>query len=516
MTDITSTKEPLEPTGIKRYVPLLVYVIVILTVLFIPLKVISYGYLPPDDALRHAAKAVSGKPWSEILVLGPAYKVDHNFGWHAILREIYLHVLPKEAAEKSTEQLVIIEVVLMFVLLGWAGVPWLRRPEAWLLTILLYAVAGSEFMRFFLGRPFLLSIFTLTTILFLWRQRSPNPPGWGLGLGMAAMITVAIFVHGVWYLWSLPLLAFLMAREFRWAVVFGCSWAVATFLAASFTGHPIEYIVGAVNMAITALTAHLTIRTEVTEFQPSTGDFAALVTLAFLLVLRRLARLKPYRLTTNPAFWLMIVGWVLGFKAVRFWSDWGTPGLLFLVACDLQTLLQLRFKPDSVQRLALVAGIAVTTYLAATSDLGSRWSWTLTKTYTYLKKSDPAVADWLPDKGGILYSASMTTFYDTFYKNPNGDWRYILGYEPVIMPHEDFEVYHKIMWNFGDIKAYQPWVDKMRPIDRLVINAGGKPNIPELEWTNAVPGTWVGRLPQGTNGFPVPSLPSSATVPPTH
>lgn len=505
MTENTSTENGLEPSGIKRYVPLLVYMIVILTILCIPLKVISYGYLPTDDALRHAAKAVSGKPWSEILVLGPAYKVDHNFGWHLLLGEIH------KTMNWGPEPLVMVEVVLLFVLLGWAGVPWLRRPEAWLITLLLFAVVGSSFLRFFLGRPFLLSIAILISILFLWRHRSPNPPGWGVGLGMAAMITVAVFVHGVWYLWTLPLLAFFLAREYRWAVVFGCSWVTGTLLAAAMTGHPVDYIVGAVNMAVTAFSSHLTVRTEVSEFQPSNGDFAALVIFGGLLLLRRLARLKPRPLTANPAFWLMVVGWVLGFKAIRFWSDWGSPALLFLVACDVQTLLQLRFKPDSLKRLGLVAGLAVTTYLASTNDINSRWTWTLTKTYSYLKQSDPEVADWLPDKGGIFYSASMITFYDTFFKNPHGDWRYILGYEPAIMPREDFEVYHKIMWNFGDIKAYQPWVDKMRRADRLVISAASKPKIPELEWTNAILGFWVGRLPHGTNAIPV--LPVSTNAP---
>ena len=44
----------LEP--LRRYVPLAVWVIVILTMLLIPLKIIGYGYIPPDDALRHAGR----------------------------------------------------------------------------------------------------------------------------------------------------------------------------------------------------------------------------------------------------------------------------------------------------------------------------------------------------------------------------------------------------------------------------------------------------------------------------
>src|ERR1700739_3451778 len=75
---------------LRRYVPLAVWVVVVLVIVIIPLKVISYGYLPGDDALRHAARAVSGKPWSEILVLNPVYKIDHEFGWNWWLRQIHL------------------------------------------------------------------------------------------------------------------------------------------------------------------------------------------------------------------------------------------------------------------------------------------------------------------------------------------------------------------------------------------------------------------------------------------
>ena len=40
------------------------------------------------------------------------------------------------------------------------------------------------------------------------------------------------------------------------------------------------------------------------------------------------------------------------------------------------------------------------------------------------------------------------------------------------MPAEDFDTYHKILWNYGDAKAYTPWLLKMKPADRLVIRGG--------------------------------------------
>ena len=83
------------------------------------------------------------------------------------------------------------------------------------------------------------------------------------------------------------------------------------------------------------------------------------------------------------------------------------------------------------------------------------------------------------------------------------------------MPDEDFEVFHKIMWNNGDAKAYEPWVKKMRPQDRLVIR-GGRGSLPsssQLEWEYGVSGIWIGRLPR-TNTPPDDLPPTIPATPP--
>jgi hypothetical protein len=484
--------------ALRRYVPLTVRVVVILVILAIPLKIISYGYLPPDDALRHAAKAVSGKPWPEILVLGPAFQIDHNYGWHFLLRQIYL------GSNCGTEGLVVFSVVALFTLVGWSALPWLRRPEAWLMALTATSLTSGVLGRLMLGRPFLLTIAGLLIILFVWQNRGSTPPKLWTVVWMALLIAICSFVHGVWYLWALPVAAFFLAGQFRWGLTLIAGWMMGAFLGAALTGHPFEAPYQAVVMACRAFGMHLTERTMVGEFQPSSGEVFGLIILGGLLILRQLAGLKARTLTTNPAFWLAGLSWVLGFKAVRFAEDWGWPALMVLITCDLQLLLEARFAADSFKRLALVGGLAVITFLATTNDGDSRWTNNLTQ--QYLTPDDRNLTGWLPEKGGILYSSDMTIFYQTFFKNPNGDWRYILGYEPALMPDEDFQVFHKILWNYGDAKAYAPWVEKMRPEDRLVIRGGrgSPPNIPQLEWNYGVSDIWIGRLPR---------IPQSGTPP---
>jgi hypothetical protein len=496
MADDTHNPSFLDP--LRRYVPLAVWTIAILVVLLVPLKIISYGYLPGDDALRHAAKAVSGKSWSEILVLNPVYKMDHEFGWNWLLTSIH-HLTNWDA-----ENLVIFSVVAMFVLVNLAGLAWLKRPEAWLATLLAAMVLELIPMRFTLGRPYLITLAALVTILFLWRTHRDKPPQKSALFLMVALAAISTFFHGAWYLWVLPITAFFLACEFCWGIALALCWGVGVIIGSALTGHPIEYPVQAVQLAFLAVGAHDTQRTMATELQPFNGDVVSLTALGALLILRSVVKLNSVPVTRDPAFWLACMCWILGFKVARFWVDWGWPALMVLIAWDLQLLWETRVELDSLKRLALVCVLGLATYLGITCDFNSRWTGTLTQ--QYLTADNPDLAGWMPDKGGIFYTVDMSLFYQTFFKNPNGDWRYMLGFEPTWMPKEDFEVYHKILWNFNDGKAYQPWIDQMTPADRLVVRGGGggTPDVPGLEWKYGVSGIWIGRLPR-TNSVALPS-----------
>jgi hypothetical protein len=501
MTDENFNPSPFD--SLRRYVPLAVWAIVILVILAIPLKIIGYGYLPGDDALRHAAKAVSGKSWSQILVLNDTYKIDHEFGWSLLLEKIHFWT------NWNAESLVIFSVVTLFILVGWSALPWLRRPEAWLATLMLATLVAMVCGRMILGRPYLLTFAVLLTILFLWQKYGSSPPKPWMLLLATGLFALDTFIHGVWYLWVLPLGAFFLAGEFRWVFKLGFCWILGVFIGSAFTGHPFEYPLQALKLAFLAVGAHATERTMASELQPFDGNILAVMILGALLVLRQLAKLNAVPLTRNPAFWLACLGWVLGFKVGRFWDDWGWPALMVLMACDLQSFLQMRFAPDSFKRLGLTLGLAAATFLCVTNDANSRWTHTLSD--RYLTADNPDLNGWMPDHGGIFYTADMGLFYQTFFKNPTGDWRYILGFEPTLMPKEDFEIYHRVLWNLGDVKTYAPWIKKMQLADRFVIRGGrdASPGIPQLEWNYSGVGIWIGRLPRKNAPPPAPTIPAT-------
>jgi len=496
MTSDTDHPSFLDP--LRRYVPLAVWVVVLVVIIYIPLKIIALGYLPGDDALRHAAKAVSGKTWSEILVLNPVYKMDHEFGWSWLLAHIH------QWDNWDAESLVIFSVVSMFILVNLAGVAWLRRPEAWLATLLAAMLLAAIPMRFTLGRPYLITLSSLITILFMWRLHRGTVPRMPVLLLLVALSAICTFFHGAWYLWVLPIGSFFFAGEFIWSIALGICWVGGVVIGSLLTGHPLEYPIQALQLAFLAVGAHDTQRTMASELQPFNGDTLTLVALAALLILRVVMKVNSIPLWRDPAFWLACLCWMLGFKVARFWVDWGWPALMVLATWDLQLLMENSVAVDSLKRLGLVCVLAAATYLGVTCDFNSRWTRSLTD--TFLTEDNPDLKGWMPDKGGIFYTVDMSLFYQTFYKNPHGDWRYMLGFEPTWMPKEDFKVYHSILWNLNDGKAYEPWVKQMTQADRVAVRGAGNgtPDVPGLEWKYGVSGIWIGRLPR-TNSVAAPA-----------
>ena len=59
--------------------------------LLIPLRIIGYGYMPPDDALRHTAFAVDNRDWGDIILLNPEFRkdMDGQPGWNGFLRLVH-------------------------------------------------------------------------------------------------------------------------------------------------------------------------------------------------------------------------------------------------------------------------------------------------------------------------------------------------------------------------------------------------------------------------------------------
>jgi hypothetical protein len=173
------------------------------------------------------------------------------------------------------------------------------------------------------------------------------------------------------------------------------------------------------------------------------------------------------------------------------------PAILVWIALELDATLRERAPSRSPVRPLSCALACLALLLGSMSDVEGRWTHNLT--VERLSLSSPYLAKWLPDPGGILYSADMGVFYGTFYENPRAPWRYMLGFEVGLMPDPDIAIFREIQRQRGAIASYMPWVEELRPEDRLVIvrPPGPPPEIPQLEWTYAAKNLWIGRVPRG-------------------
>jgi hypothetical protein len=475
----------------KRYVPLFVWAAVVATLILIPLKIVGYGYVPVTDAMRYAAKALAGKSWADILVLRPDAPVDHSVGWELIIQAVH------RVTGAGTDSLVAFSVAGLFLAFVVAPLVWFRRAETWLASLLIVVAAGPvNLMRITGGRPYILEMVVVMTVLLMWSPLARFRIGQTAKLILTtALMAAVVWIHGCWYLYALVLAAFLFAGQFRNGTLFGGCWLIGSLIGASFTGHPVSFLRDEIALALTAFSQHTVQRQLVTEFMSQTPDTLLLLCAAGLL-LWRVARGRWTSATVfNPAFMLAVLGAIAGMHVFRFWLDWGVPGLLVWMALELQDLIETGAL-DAFGRATAAALLCAGLYVATTSDVGGRWTNCLE--VEYMMQDDPALAGWLPEKDGIIYSTNMDIFYETFFKNPRAPWRYVLGFEPTFMTADNLKILYTIDYNHGMPQAYEPWVAKMRPADRLVMRTGpGRPpGIDGLEWKYAVKNTWIGRLPR--------------------
>lgn len=486
----TDANAPATPGRAWGGIPLLLWALVVLTLIILPLRILDHGFLPPDDALRHAAKVVSGKSWPEILVLRPEITMDHNPGWHWLLGSIH------HATGWDPPKLVAFSVVSMFLLFTVAPLPWLKRPEAWLVALAVVLLVFPYFEpRAFVGRPLFVTMAVNLVLLSVWTRPELKTISPAMMLGSTALMAVATWVHGSWYLLVLVPGVFCLAQAWRKAGALAICWAVGSVAGAMLTGEPWNFLRQELLIPLMALGQNAPVESLVGEFQPFSGGYPAAVIVALVMVWRKLTKrpgLAPWR---DPVFLMALAGWLLGFRVLRFWLDWGLPALALWLAREFQDLTAPWLPANSSRRAAVGGLAALVLLLVAGGNRGNKWS--QYGAFQALDSRNPAHAGWVPDRGGIFYCVDLTVFYENFFRNPHGDWRYVLGFEPSFMRPEDLAVYQEL-WRSGNaITATAPWIQRMTPADRLVLRGGEKPRpaFGGLEWAYPVEGLWVGRRP---------------------
>jgi len=266
---------------------------------------------------------------------------------------------------------------------------------------------------------------------------------------------------------------------------------VGILLGATFTGSPLTFLHQMIYHALQAM-RHIDFQRQlVSEFQPFDGAPLAVAVVAAMLIWRTARGQWNNDCVDNPVFILGVLCWVLGFVAVRFWCDWGWPAVAFWTTVEIEGIMKRRIGEFDPRRLVVVIAVCLAFFLGLSNDRGSRW--TAMAGVQWPNMSTAEQRPWLPEPEGILYSDSMDVFYSIFYNNPHGEWKYVLGFEPIWMPDDDLKIYRYIQLTNRKPESYAPWVEKMTQKDRLVLLRTEQPKVESLEWHEVTPTVWSGR-----------------------
>ncbi|MFO7937618.1 MAG: hypothetical protein R6V06_08445 [Kiritimatiellia bacterium] len=492
----------------SRLVPPLILLTCFLTLFIIPLKILSYGYLPGDDAMRHAGKVLSNLSWNQILV--SAYPIpDVHIGWHQFLS--FFHSM----FGCNADDLVAIAIIILFLCVALPLLFLFRRPESWIAGLILcYNLIGNEY-RFLLGRPYVAYVAVIMAALVLRKKLNQKDTCWKTVILLTIGMAVSVWWRTMWFLYLLPIATFLMARQWRAALRLSGMLVVSTLFMAAASGQP-SLIFKSLMLAFEVMGSSDYTTQLVTELQPLPPRIGIILIPVLIIISIKFRKGNIKHFVDSPVFYLFVLSWCLGYSSQRWWIDFGAPAILVMVCEETDALLSGKSNTltpwFSLARGGTALIACAILYLAMTGDLNSRWTSALHN--EYVDTTDHSIQKGLPGQEGIIYSPNMSVFYQTFFAHPNAGWRYILGYEAAFMPPDDFRIFRNIQWNNGAWKAFDPWIDKMRSQDRLwIMKAVGAPHpgIDSLEWTRITSRIWSGRKTGQSTEKPVSaSLPKKS------
>ncbi|PTY08572.1 hypothetical protein DB347_03070 [Opitutaceae bacterium EW11] len=458
----------------------------LVTFLAVALKVAGYGYLPPDDALRHCAFAVSGKTWDQVLLLNPAipWGVDVHVGWHQFLRIMHRWL------GLDVEGLVVLSFCFTFLAFCWTGLVTSRRPVAWLFACLVVFLTDQLYFRLFLGRPFAISSAVLVGLLFVWSRERSGSAVLRVVTG-AVGLAFAIWVHSSsWYLWLLVAFALGLGRQWRYLLEFLAMLLLGLLGAGAASGSWYDVIVYPVAVLRMAVGGDPIVGTSlVSELQPSGGPLFAFIITGFMLLWKHLNGGSIRREVTRVDFILFLITWTLGLKILRFYADWAVPAFTVWLCRQISEFSWERLRND-FEWLAITGFVSVAVFFCASADTSGRYTANLKS--PLLTRPLEEFEGKLPEKDGVLYCIDMQVFYRIFFRMPNAPFRFSTGYEPGLMPPEDLAVMRAIQFNNGLLQSYAPWFQKMTSRDRVLLYYPVKPEWEGMEFSQFY-SAWIGK-----------------------
>ena len=124
---------------------------------------------------------------------------------------------------------------------------------------------------------------SLLIILFIWPRLKDKRYKYINVLILTIIVALSIWIHASWYFFGLLVIAFLLAREWRVAILITVCSIAGIFMGASFTGHPIIFIKQMVTHFFLVFGNSDVERQLVSELRPMGGDFNSVIVVSAIL-----------------------------------------------------------------------------------------------------------------------------------------------------------------------------------------------------------------------------------------
>ncbi len=486
---------------IKEKESMILLLLILGTLVFIPFKILSFGWNPPDDASRHIAFSTIDAKWSDVLVIDEKYDTDHNAGWHQVLKFL------NKYCGFDKYDLMYFSVVGLFLLVNICGILVAPSPISWCIALLMMLnFDATVLFRLMFGRPYLVSCATTLVVLYLWsldsEEYKPNfiKKTWVKYLLTIIALSLGVWIHGSWYIFLLiPISFFIAGRTKDSLKLTGCV-LLSTVIGALLTGKFLHFLY--YHFAVTfSIYSEPTFNWLLAK-ENHTGlqsiywsSFAAII----ILLCMKKSNYKLKSIGSDPVFIMVLLCWMGSIMIIRFWIDWGRMALLLWLSYRIHELIKSSYSLKNPRiRYCLSVFVLVCLTLCFINDYDGRYTKAalMQPVDFYNEQTLDKLKGWEPGDGGIIYSTSMKCFYQHFFMYPTAKWKYVLGFEPAIMKTEAQQIYRDIGYT-GLEEAYTPWVKKMTENDRLIL-FNRLYTFPELEWIRGNRTWWVGRLKKKT------------------
>ena len=467
---------------------LLAILILFIVYIIVPLKIISKGYLPTDDAKRHVAYAVSNHKWSDVIEITPGLESDHNVGWHKLLRFIY------NLFRINKRDLLLISIIGLFLLFNLTGSLISPNISAWAVTlIVMFLFEVSLIQRALLGRPYLISSIAILILLKLWFIKEQQINIKLKYLISVLALTLAVWIHGTWYTFMILPLALFLSGQVRKGLNLTLCIIVSTLIGAYLTGEFKDFLYFHYAATLNIFSERIYNWQLVTEFEEGNIRLLWMIPTIFIIILSIISKkLKLNDLSKDPTFIMILLTWLLSIKVVRFWGDIGIVALSFWLSFKLSDLIQdMQSVKKPIMRRAFFILIAITLTMLIPN---SNWSNKKVRDDSSADFSKTELAKFKPEEGGIIYNDSMMHFYNQYYAYPESKCKYVLGFEAAIMLEDNRKIFRDILYSRFHYKAYKPWVDKLTKKDRLFTIVDLSKYYPQLDWIKAGNDLYIGKV----------------------